>query len=228
MPESEAAARARPERSTELVRKTEQIVRSKLHNESTGHDWWHADRVRSTAVRIAREESADELVVELAALLHDVEDFKFSGSEDTGPRFAGDFLRSIGVAEQDANHVADIIRNISFKGARVTPAPLTLEGHCIQDADRLDAIGAIGIARTFAYGGYRRRPIHDPEVAPVEHDSVQSYLSTKGTTINHFHEKLLLLRDRMNTEFGRKLAEERHRFMEGFLAEFDSEWKGER
>lgn len=228
MPDSDAARRARPKVPTELIRKTEEVVRSKLHNESTGHDWWHADRVRSTAVRIAREESADAFVVELAALLHDVEDFKFSGSEDTGPRFAGDFLLSIGVAEQDANHVAEIIRNISFKGARVEPAPLSLEGRCIQDADRLDAIGAIGIARTFAYGGYKKRPIHDPDVAPVAHDSVRSYLDTKGTTINHFHEKLLLLRERMNTEFGRKLAEERHRFMEEFLAEFESEWSGER
>lgn len=228
MSNSDAAARARPEAPEELIRKTEQVVRSKLHNESTGHDWWHADRVRSTAVRIAQEESADALVVELAALLHDVEDFKFSGSEEKGPRFAGDFLRSIGVAKQDADHVADIIRNISFKGARVAPAPLSLEGHCIQDADRLDAIGAIGIARTFAYGGYKQRPIHDPDVKPVAHDSVRSYLDTKGTTINHFHEKLLLLRDRMNTEFGRKLAEERHRFMTDFLDEFDSEWKGER
>ncbi|MGK3201235.1 HD domain-containing protein [Amycolatopsis sp. MEPSY49] len=212
----------------ELIRQTEQVVREKLRNEPTGHDWWHADRVRSTAVRIAREESADAFVVELAALLHDVEDYKLSGSEEAGPRFASEFLTSIGVAGEDADHVAEIIRNMSFKGARVAPAPLSLEGRCLQDADRLDAIGAIGIARTFAYGGYKQRPIHDPEVPVVAHDSVASYLASQGTTINHFHEKLLLLRERMNTEFGRKLAEARHRYMEEFLEEFAGEWSGER
>jgi uncharacterized protein len=210
----------------EVIEKTERVVRAKLGEESTGHDWWHAERVRATALRIAAEENADTFVVELAALLHDVDDYKFSGDEHSGPRFARDHLLSVDVSETVANHVSQIIHRISFKGARVAQLDLSLEGKCLQDADRLDAMGAIGIARTFAYGGFAQRPIHDPDVVPVMHNSAASYVGNKGTTINHFHEKLLLLRERMNTEYGKKLAEERHRYMVDFLQQFDAEWQG--
>jgi len=205
---------------------TERLVRLKLGEEPTGHDWWHADRVRTTAVRIAEMEGADVFVVELAALLHDVDDYKFSGDGEAGPRFAREYLLSIGVGEDVAEHVAEIIRGMSFKGAKVELSELSLEGKCVQDADRLDAMGAIGIARTFAYGGFVRRPIHDPDILPVMHSSADAYVDSKGTTINHFHEKLLLLGDRMNTEFGRKLAEGRHQYMVEFLERFHVEWGG--
>ncbi len=210
----------------DVIKKTEELVRGKLGSESTGHDWWHAERVRATALRIAEHEGADVFVVELAALLHDVEDYKFSGDEEAGPRFAAEYLKSVGVSDGIAVRVAEIIRRISFKGARVEQFPLSLEGRCLQDADRLDAIGAIGIARTFAYGGHVHRPIHDPEIPPVLHATVESYVTSVGTTVNHFHEKLLLLRDRMNTEYGRKLADSRHRYMVAFLDEFHAEWRG--
>lgn len=207
-----------------VVAETERVVRDTLGGEPTGHDWWHADRVRRTAVCIAEAEGANRFVVELAALLHDVEDYKFSGSEEAGSAFAHAHLVSLGVDERDAEHVADIIRHMSFKGADVPPRRLSLEGECVQDADRLDAMGAMGIARTFAYGGFVRRPIHDPGIAPVMHTSADSYMSSKGTTINHFGEKLLLLASRMNTVLGKKLAEDRHEYMEEFLSRFHAEW----
>jgi uncharacterized protein len=209
-----------------VVEKTERLVRDKLGAESTGHDWWHADRVRATALRIAEEETADVFVVELAALLHDVDDYKFSGDEDAGPAFARAQLLSMGVDVPIADHVAEIIRHMSFKGANVEQRVLSHEGRCVQDADRLDAMGAVGIARTFAYGGFVQRPIHDPDVLPVMHTSADSYVNATGTTINHFHEKLLLLSTRMNTEFGKKLAAERHQFMVDFLDQFHAEWQG--
>jgi uncharacterized protein len=208
------------------VAETERLVRGRLCDEVTGHDWWHADRVRATAVRIATAEGADSFVVELAALLHDVDDYKFSGDEEAGPRFAYSCLTAVGVSLDIADHVAEIIRGMSFKGAKVELPELSLEGKCVQDADRLDAMGAIGIARTFAYGGFVRRPIHDPDIPPVMHASVDAYVNSKGTTVNHFHEKLLLLRERMNTDFGRKLADERHQFMVDFLERFHAEWGG--
>jgi uncharacterized protein len=210
----------------DVVARTEQVVREKLGDESTGHDWWHADRVRTTAVRIATADDADVFIVELAALLHDVDDYKFSGDAEAGPTFARNHLLSVGADAAVADEVADIIRQMSFKGANVQQPELSLEGQCVQDADWLDALGAIGIARTFAYGGFVRRPMHDPDVLPVLHTSVDAYVSSRGTTVNHFHEKLFLLRTRMNTDFGKQLAEERHRFMEGFLQHFHAEWQG--
>lgn len=210
----------------DVVQRTEALVRDKLGNESTGHDWWHAQRVRKIAVRIAEHEGADTFVVEIAALLHDVDDYKFSGSEEAGPQFAASWLKSLDVDAETADHIAQIIRRMSFKGAMVVEQPLSLEGQCLQDADRLDALGAIGIARAFAYGGYVKRPIHDPAEPPVLHVSAESYMTSRGTTINHFHEKLLLLTERMNTEHGRALAESRHKFMQRFLDKFDEEWAG--
>lgn len=213
-----------PASKHEVVTETERVVRDLLGDEPTGHDWWHADRVRRTAVWIAEAEGADPLVVELAALLHDVDDYKFSGSEDAGAAFAYSHLISRGAGEPVAERVADIIRHMSFKGANVAPRPLSLEGQCVQDADRLDAMGAMGIARTFAYGGFVGRPIHDPGITPVMHVSADGYMKTKGTSVNHFREKLLLLASRMNTVRGKALAEERHAFMEQFLQQFHLEW----
>jgi uncharacterized protein len=208
------------------LRATEDLVRTKLGDEPTGHDWWHADRVRRNALQIAEQEGANLLIVELAALLHDIADYKFTGSDETGPQLAAEWLLSIGIDRPVADAVADIIRWMSFRGANVDTPRLSLEGQCVQDADRLDAIGAIGIARTFAYGGYVRRPIHDPEQPPVLHTTVESYRSSLGTTINHFHEKLLLLRSRMNTRTAQGLAAQRHEYLAGFLAQFEAEWAG--
>ncbi|HEY0638248.1 MAG TPA: HD domain-containing protein [Pseudonocardiaceae bacterium] len=210
----------------EVIRAAEELVRDELGDEPTGHDWWHADRVRTLAVRFARQEGADVRVVELAALLHDLDDYKFSGSDDAGPRRAYEWLRGQGIPSGTAQAVAAIIANMSFKGAGVLPAPLSIEGKCVQDADRLDAIGAIGIARTFAYGGFVNRPIHDPSATPELHDSVERYRTVRGTTVNHFHEKLLLLKTRMNTESARQLAERRHEVLVAFLRQFHAEWEG--
>ena len=209
-----------------VIARTEQLAKDKLAGESTGHDWWHVQRVRDIAVQIAEIEGADRFVVELAALLHDIDDYKFSGSEAAGPQFAKAWLEGQGVDPAAVMRVTDIIAGMSFKGARVARPELSLEGRCVQDADRLDAMGAIGIARTLAYGGYVRRPIHDPGCEPELHDSPEKYMANRGTTINHFHEKLLLLAERMNTDHGRHLAKFRHEFMERFLEQFHAEWSG--
>ncbi|MEE6307437.1 HD domain-containing protein [Plantactinospora veratri] len=215
-----------PGSHSEVARLTSEFVRSRLGGEPTGHDWWHALRVRKLACHIAQAEGADAEVVELAALLHDIADAKFTGSDDDGPRVAAEWLRSVNVDEAVVGAVSDIVAHISFKGALLPDEPLSPEGACVRDADRLDAMGAVGIARTFAYGGYVRRPIHDPEQPPVLHDSVESYRRTLGTTTNHFHEKLLLLRDRLITPTGRALGRRRHQVMLDFLCEFEMEWDG--
>lgn len=208
-----------------VLAETEAFVRGRMEGEGTGHDWWHVHRVRRMALRLAREEGADPFVVELAALLHDVADHKFHGGDETaGPRAAREWLRGLGVDGAVVEHVARIIAELSFKGAGVPTPMSTPEGRVVQDADRLDAIGAIGIARTFAYGGSRGRPLHDPEATPEAHASFEAYKASRGPTVNHFHEKLLLLRDRMNTPAARRVAEERHRFMETFLERFHREW----
>jgi uncharacterized protein len=180
-----------------------------------------------TAVEIGREEGADLFVVQLAALLHDIADAKFhNGDHEIGPRIAADWLRSLHVDEPTIEHVASIIRGVSFRGAGVATPMATREGMAVQDADRLDAMGAIGIARAFAYGGFRGQMLHDPEEAPVLHASVEAYTARRGSTINHFAEKLFLLQDRMNTESGRRIAAARHHYMEAFVAEFLAEWDG--
>ena len=202
-------------------------VRSLLANEGSGHDWWHVYRVWKMAQRIGCEEDADMLVVELAALLHDIADWKLhDGDASVGPAKAKEWLDSLGVDCGAIEQVCEIIANMSFKGAAVEQAPLSREGQVVQDADRLDAVGAIGIARAFAYGGAKGRALYDPEVAPAEHRTAESYLKNSGHTINHFYEKLLLLKDRMNTPSGRTIAAERHRFMEEFLQRFYDEWEG--
>jgi uncharacterized protein len=214
--------------SRQLILDTEAFIRSRLGEDSSGHDWYHVDRVRRSAVMIGAAEGADLFVTELAALLHDVADWKFhGGDEDAGPRVAGEWLAS---QNADANAIAQVqqvIREVSFKGAGVVTKPSTLEGQVVQDADRLDAIGAIGIARTFAYGGHKGNPMHDPLKPATPHASFEDYKTKSSSTINHFYEKLLLLKDRLNTATARKIAASRHRFMEDYLAQFYKEWNGE-
>lgn len=211
--------------TNDIITHTADHVRDLMQGESSGHDWWHIYRVWQTSLYIAHHESVDSNVVQLAALLHDIGDWKFhAGDESVGPRLAREWLESLGVDEGTIAHVCTIIANLSFKGAAVNPAPLSTEGQVVQDADRLDAIGAIGIARAFAYGGAKGREMHDPDAAPILHTSFEQYKSSTGTTINHFHEKLLLLKDRLNTATARQLAEQRHGFMVEFLAQFNAEW----
>ncbi len=178
------------------------------------------------ATHLAEQEGADRFVVELAALLHDVADWKFSGDAMAGAREARAWLESLGVERAAIDHVCDIITNLSFKGAGVPDRMPTKEGMVVQDADRLDALGAIGIARAFAYGGHAHREVYNPSVPPAHHQSFEDYRNNRGTTINHFYEKLLLLKDRMNTPTARTIAEERHAFMEEFLQRFFREWDG--
>lgn len=211
----------------DLIEQTAAYVKKVLADEGTGHDWWHIERVWRMAKRIGQDEQADLTVVELAALLHDIADWKaHNGDSAIGPKKASDWLNSLGVDPAIVKQVSQIIANISFKGADVEQPILTLEGQVVQDADRLDAIGAIGIARAFAYGGSKGRLIYDPTCKPINHDSANSYLNSNGTTINHFYEKLLLLKDRMSTATGRAIAEKRHQFMEDFLKQFYEEWEG--
>lgn len=204
-------------------------VQGILSANNPGHDWYHIERVWKMARYIGEQEGADPFVVELAALLHDIADWKFhDGDEAAGPRAAREWLESIDVEEKTVNHVCSIIAGMSFKGAGVDTNMPTPEGRVVQDADRLDALGAIGIGRAFAYGGYKRSVLHDPLLQPVLHASFEEYKNNNGTTINHFYEKLLLLKDRMNTQTGKRIAEERHRYMEEYLTRFIDEWSGKR
>jgi uncharacterized protein len=213
---------------TEILARTEAFVRERMHGDGSGHDWWHVDRVRRTALRLAREEGADLFVVELAALLHDVWDHKLHAGDDTvAPREIRRWLQAAGTDETAIAHVCEIVAGVSFKGAGVATPMRTPEGAVVQDADRLDAIGAVGIARAFAFGGSRGRPLHDPETEPELHATFDAYRAGRGGTTHHFHEKLFLLRDRMNTASARRLAEARHRFMEEYLRRFVEEWNGE-
>ena len=209
---------------SDLISQTADYVCQTLAADSS-HDWFHVERVWRNACAIAREEGGDLAVVELAALLHDIGDWKFHSGDDTvGPRLAREWMAGLDVSPASIDHVCDIIARLSFKDAGVKTQMPTLEGSIVQDADRLDAIGAIGIARAFAYGGHAGRAIYDPDVPPEEHHSFAAYKQNKGPTINHFYEKLLLLKDRMNTAAGRRLAAERHEFMEQFLTRFFVEW----
>ena len=208
-----------------VIEQAEQFVKEKLAHDFSGHDWWHIERVRKTAVTIAREEQADGFICELAALLHDVADEKLFGDEEAGLRELRAWLTEHDVPLSDTAHIIEIIATMSFKGGS-RPPMRTLEGRVVQDADRLDAIGAVGISRVFAYSGAKGRPVHDPTVAPRENLTKEQYRSGNDTAINHFHEKLLKLKDLMNTAYGRQLAEERHAFMELYLERFHREWEG--
>jgi uncharacterized protein len=207
-----------------LIDKTVSFVKATLKDAEGGHDWWHIHRVWNNAKLIAKTEQADLLVVELAALLHDIADGKFhNGDENVGPDKAGQFLRSNEVDEQIIRHVQQIIRHISFKASFDNTDFRSIELDIVQDADRLDAIGAIGIARAFNYGGFKGREIYNPEIEPKLNMTKAEYKNSTAPTINHFYEKLLLLKDKMNTKTGKELAEQRHDFMLSFLGQFYSE-----
>ncbi len=209
----------------EIVTRTAEYVRTQMADDETGHDWWHVWRVWQTAKQIAELEDADQFVVELAALLHDVADWKLhDGDLSAGPKAAREWLQGLDLDETTIAHVCEIVGGISFKGAGVDTPMATIEGRCVQDADRLDAIGAVGIARCFAFGGAKGRLIFDPEHPPELHGSFEAYRKKSGPSINHFYEKLLLLKDRMQTDSGRSLAAERHRFLETYLTQFFAEW----
>ncbi|HLD02660.1 MAG TPA: HD domain-containing protein [Candidatus Nanoarchaeia archaeon] len=208
----------------EIIEKAADFVKSKLENQGAGHDWWHVHQVWKLALKIAKKEKADKFIVQLGALFHDIADWKFNDDADLGPKIAREFLSGMDVDENSIGEVCDIIKDISFKGAGVSTPMKTLEGKIVQDADRLEALGAMGIARTFAYGGHKNFSIYEPDIKPVMHGSFEEYKSSKSSTINHFYEKLLLLKDRINTETGKKLAEKRHKFMERFLEQFFAEW----
>ena len=214
---------------TDIIEKTKEYVKDRLEGEGSGHDWWHILRVYNNALDIAKKEgNCDIFTVELAALLHDIADWKFNdGNLDKGSEIAGIFLSGLNVDRKIIEHVSDIIKNISFKGANVKNTITTKEGMIVQDADRLDAIGAIGTGRAFAYGGFMKREMYNPDVPHEIHNTFEEYKNKNGSTINHFYEKLLLLKDKMNTETGKKKAEKRHEFMCTFLDEFYSEWNGE-
>lgn len=217
----------------EVLAKTDDFIKEKFSTETSGHDYWHMYRVRQLARRIADHETAVDLyVVELAALLHDIADWKFTGGdEEAGPRAARAWLEGLGVETVVIEHIEAIIRNMSFKGADAANELSTIEGKIVHDADKLDALGAIGIARVFAMSAMYKEVFHDPTVPVPSYASPEEYKAARSkagrTVINHFHEKLLLLKDRMFTETGREIAEHRHRYMEQFVAEFLKEWDGE-
>jgi len=212
----------------EIIEHTIRFVKEQLKNAEGGHDWFHIERVYKNALLIAKEEKCDIEVVKLAALLHDIADSKFhNGDESVGPKTARTFLEAQNVKEETILHVIAIIENISFKGGNFEQKFRSKELEIVQDADRLDAIGAIGIARTFNYGGFKNRALYDPEIAPNLAMSKEEYKKSEAPTINHFYEKLLLLKDKMNTETGKKIAKKRHDFMIHFLAQFYAEWEGE-
>ena len=212
-----------------LLDRTMLFVKEKLENAEGGHDWFHIERVYKNAILISKEEDCDITIVKLGALLHDIADSKFhGGDESVGPKIAREFLSSENVSEEIITHVINIIENISFKGGNFEKKFTSKELEIVQDADRLDAIGAIGIARTFNYGGFKNRQLYNPEILPNLNMSKEEYKNSDAPTINHFYEKLLLLKDKMNTDTGKKIAQERHLYMETFLEQFHLEWNGER
>jgi len=213
----------------DIISKTIAFVKEQLTNAEGGHDWFHTYRVFKNAQFIAKTENVDTLVIVLGALLHDIADSKFhDGDETVGPRIAREFLFKHDVDSLIIEHVVKIIENISFKGGNEKQKFSSPELDVIQDADRLDALGAIGIARCFNYGGFKNRKLFDPDIAPNLKMSKKEYKTLKTPTINHFYEKLLLLKDRMNTKTGRRIATDRHNFMESFLNQFYAEWDGKK
>lgn len=208
-----------------VIEKTMEFVKSRLIQEPSGHDWWHTYRVYEIALEIGWTENANLFIIQLAALLHDVCDYKVVGESVGKEEIVGDWLRSLGIDEETITHISRIIAESQFKGAKVDSSVSSIEGKVLQDADRIEAMGAIGIARTFAYGGYKGQIIHDQESLPKLHESFSEYKASKNTSINHFYEKLLLLKDMMNTTSGKVVAATRHEFMLNFLREFLREWE---
>lgn len=206
-----------------ILIEAEQYVKSILEDDSSGHDWWHIHRVRGLARKIAANEGANIFICELTALLHDLADEKLIGDEEKGLNSIHDWLERNEVNENDIQHILSIIRTMSYKGGN-NVAVETLEAKVVQDADRLDALGAIGIGRTFAYAGAKGQLMYDPNIPVRDKMTKEEYRKGESTAINHFYEKLLKLKDLMNTEYGRKLAEERHRYLEEFLHSFLNEW----
>lgn len=210
-----------------IIENTITFVKETLEGAEGGHDWFHTERVYKNALLIASEEKVNMQVVALAALLHDIADSKFHNGDDTvGPNKANDFLKTQRISEKDRNHIVEIIANVSFKGGNTMKTMDSKELEIVQDADRLDALGAIGIARTFNYGGFKNRKLYDPRIPPQYQMTPKEYKGSNAPTLNHFYEKLLLLKDRMNTRKGKELAEARHQYMESFLSQFYAEWEG--
>ncbi len=215
------------EAESAVVIATKNYVKRELLDAEGGHDWFHIERVYKTAMAIAKNEAANLEVVSLAALLHDIADYKFNnGNEEIGPQKAAKFLTSIKVQDAVVEKVIAIVKNIGFKGGKQKPDFESIELAIVQDADYLDAMGAIGIARAFNYGGFKNRKLYDPAIAPDLEMTKETYKKSTAPTINHFYEKLLLLKDKMQTKTGKKLAEKRHRFMENYLDQFFKEWEG--
>src|SRR5690606_32052648 len=211
----------------EQINKTIDFVKETLKNAEGGHDWFHIERVYKNALLIAKTEPVDVFIVSLGALLHDIADSKFhNGDETAGPKLASTFLSKMHVNDAIIEHVVKIIENISFKGGHEAQKFSSPELNVVQDADRLDAIGAIGIARCFNYGGFKNRQLYNPDIKPNLNMDKEAYKTSKAPTINHFYEKLLLLKDKMNTKTGRLLALERHNYMVEFLDQFYKEWEG--
>lgn len=210
-----------------VINKTKKYIKDKLLGEGSGHDWYHIERVYKMAEFIAEKEGADLFIVRLIALMHDVADHKFyQGSSEIGALVTKEWLKQLDVEPSIIETITKIIKTISFKAGTEKLKQETLEGMVVQDADRLDAIGAIGIARTFAYGGYKKREMYNPEIKPKKYNSYNEYMKTHNHTINHFYEKLFLLKDLMNTKTGKKIAVNRHEFMEGYINQFFKEWDG--
>lgn len=210
----------------EIIQKTSEYIKQEFSDDSSGHDWWHIYRVWKNAIAICEQEKADRFIVELAALLHDLDDWKFNENEDETPQRAKAWMESCHLDIEINKKVCEIISHVSYKGAQVENKMKSLEGFIVQDADRLDAIGAIGIGRAFAYGGYKNRPMYDPETSNKMHASFEEYKNSKSATINHFYEKLLLLKGMMNTATAKRIAEKRHEVMVKFLDQFMNEWDG--
>jgi uncharacterized protein len=210
----------------EIILFTSQYFENTLSNEATGHDWFHIERVWKLAKKIAEgEKSYDLFIVEMGALLHDIADHKFyDGDEKIGGIKAQEFLQQFDLEENTIQKIVNIVQEISYKGAEVETPMSSIEGKIVQDADRLDAIGAIGVARAFAYGGSKKRQMYHPNIKPVCHTSFDAYKNSTAPTINHFYEKLLLLKDRLNTDTAKEMAIRRHTFMEQFLTEFYLDW----
>ena len=213
-----------------IIDQTISFVKEVLKNAETGHDWFHVERVYKNAILINRGENSNLLIVSLAALLHDIADSKFNnGDEEIGPKLATEFMQSINLDEEIINHVVHIISNMSYKNEFLSEKKFnkSIEFKVVQDADRLDAMGAIGIARCFNYGGFKNRVLYNPNVKPNLNLTKEEYKNSTSPTINHFYEKLLLLKEKMNTDTGKKIAEKRHKFMENYLKQFYNEWNGE-